>query len=457
MPLSLSLFGNPTTDIFLSGVSIDSRTVQPGALFIAIRGDRFDGHDFIDKAVAAGCAAILAEHPPASPLAVPVIIVANVLQTLGMAAQTWRNRVNPLVLAVTGSCGKTTVKEMLTRCLKQRFPVVHATQGNFNNHIGLPLTLLAMPENCQVLVVEMGMSASGEIAYLAQLARPNIGIVTNILPAHLAAFNNIEEIADAKGELLEALPADGIAIIPFAQPHSERLRRKTNAGTVLTFGMDAEADIYAPKAPSEEAMGRPLTLFWKGEKSGTPIHLTCQGEHIRQNVLAVAAAARMAGVSPTQINQGLENFSLPTGRGGIRPSASGWQVIDDSYNANPGSVRAALLAMPQPHGGGRRVAILGDMLDLGKEAEFLHEELYEAVVASGVTMLFTAGPLMETLHRRVVANVNPETITANHRPDPNQWLGHIVPHLRPEDVVLVKGSRGMKMERIVENLVANAL
>lgn len=460
MPLTLSLFGDTATDIPLRGVSIDSRTLQPGELFAAVRGERFDGHDFIDQAVASGCVALLAEQKPNNTLSIPVVIVPDVLRALGKAAQTWRDQVDPLVLAVTGSCGKTTVKEMLTRCLKKHFPTVHATRGNFNNHIGLPLTLLRMPENCQALVVELGMSAAGEITYLAQLARPHIGIVTNVLPAHLEAFASMDAIADAKGELLESLPDHGVAIIPFAQPYTQRLRQKAGKTKILTFGLGTQADVYFPPLPQESVSTGVFSLHWQAEGDDVKIHLGCQGEHIRQNASAVAAAARAAGLSLTQIAMGMAGFVLPAGRGGLRVSLHGWSVIDDTYNANPGSVQAALHALPQPVSSGRRIAILGDMLELGKEAIFLHRELAEAVVESGVTQLYTAGPLMKALHQAVTTDdfvsAYP-TIKAWHRSDPSQWLGHIAPHLQANDVVLVKGSRGMKMERIVENLVTNAL
>ncbi|MEO5354578.1 MAG: UDP-N-acetylmuramoyl-tripeptide--D-alanyl-D-alanine ligase [Magnetococcus sp. XQGC-1] len=462
MPLTLDLFGDSSAAVPLRGVSIDSRTIQPGELFAAIRGDRFDGHDFIAKAVATGCAAVLAERAPDPMPAVPVLLVDDVLAALSKGALTWRNRVNPRVLAVTGSCGKTTVKEMLTRCLQHHFSVVHATRGNLNNHIGLPLTLLSMPDNCQAVVVELGMSGAGEIAHLARLARPEIGIITNVLPAHLEAFANVEAIVEAKGELLEALPADGLAVIPADQSYTERLRQKAGAVRVLTFGQEGSADIFSTQqaGSADPSAQNSFTIHWQNERDGVKTRLAHQGEHLRRNALAVAAAARAAGVTPEEIARGLDLFAPPVGRGGIRQSTQGWRVVDDSYNANPGSVKAALRALPTPAERGRRVAVLGDMLELGNEAEWLHKELLHTLVESGVSLLFTAGPLMYALHQAVEERGGEATggnIQSWHRPDPAQWLGHITPHLRPEDVVLVKGSRGMKMERIVENLVTNAL
>lgn len=463
MPLTLNIFDHAAADIPLRGVSIDSRTIQPGELFAAVRGDRFDGHDFIAKAVAAGCAAVLVERCPDPLPSVPVVQVDDVLAALGEAARTWRNRVNPLVLAVTGSCGKTTVKEMLTRCLQHRYPLVHATRGNLNNHIGLPLTLLSMPDHCQVLVVELGMSGAGEIAYLARLARPQIGIITNVMPAHLEAFDGVAAIADAKGELFEALPENGLAILPAGQPYTERLRQKTGTAKVLSFGAEGAADIFSTAVtndPNGETIANEFVIHWRAEQDHMHTRLAHHGEHLRMNALAVAAAARAAGVASDQIAKGLDLFAPPAGRGGVRLSPQGWQVVDDSYNANPGSVKAALYALPEPKPSGRRVAVLGDMLELGKESEQLHAELLQAVVECGVSLLFTAGPLMQALHQAAQEQTGPGTgppLQAWHHPDPAQWLGHIAPHLRPEDVVLVKGSRGMKMERIVEDLVSHAL
>lgn len=462
MALTLALFGNTTVDIQLRGLSIDSRTLQPGELFAAVRGERFDGHHFIEKAVAAGCAAVLAEQLPEQPIPVPVMIVDNVLQTLGETAKKWREQINPLVLAITGSCGKTTVKEMLTRCLKQKFNVVHATRGNLNNHIGLPLTLLAMPENCQVLVVELGMSGAGEIAYLARLAKPDIGIITNVMPAHLEAFESVEAIVEAKAELLEALPETGLAIFPFGQPYTTRLRQKAGHAKILTFGPDAPADLFATKEADNTAEGKVTewTIHWQAQQDQVKTRLAHHGTHLRQNALAVAAAARVAGLSPDQIAAGLEGFAPPVGRGGLRSALRGWQIVDDTYNANPGSVKAALSALPKPKKPGRRVAILGDMLELGKEAALLHKGLLPALIDNQISLLFTAGPFMHALHQAVQAHVwqsGEHPIEAWHRPDPAEWLGQIAPHLQPEDVILVKGSRGMKMERIVDNLVTHAL
>ena len=444
---------DPCPDIPLTGVSIDSRTVQRGELFAALSGPNFDGHDFIPGALEKGCAAILAERPPPTPtpLPVPLLLVDDVLTALSRAARAWRRQVDPLVVAVTGSCGKTTVKEMTAACLGRGFQRVHATVGNLNNHIGLPLTLLRMDAACQALVVEMGMSAAGEIAHLAALAEADVGVITNVLAAHLDSFaTGLEGVADAKGELFEALPPGATAILEANAPFTARLHEKIRHATPIAFSQ-AETGVWAE--PDDGDPTRPFTIHWPDAHT-PPITLAGHGRHLLVNALAAAAAARALGCTPEAIAAGLDGFGPPAGRGRVRRTPGGVTLIDDCYNANPGSVAAALAAMPPPEGAGRRVAVLGDMLELGKQAESLHEGLIRHVVTHGVTTLYCAGPLMGALHRATAAHPG---VRSHHRDDPAGWLGRIAPDLRAGDVVLVKGSRGMKMERIVEDLSGHAL
>lgn len=452
MTLPLSLFSANTPfspDILLTGVSIDSRSIQKGELFAAFCGERVDGHDYIDKAVQMGCGAVLVERMPRIKPPVPVVVVDDVLKNLTEVAKVWRSRVNPLLVAVTGSCGKTTVKDMIYQIFKQQFTHVHATKGNYNNHIGLPLTILNMPFNCQALVLEMGMSAAGEIRFLTKVAKPNIGVITNIEAAHLASFSGLDAIADAKGELFEHLPEEGVAIVPFDQPHTSQLCQKAGKRTLFTFGLDEKADLHGH-------LNREGNFIIHGVDASDPLltHLQGMGQHRLQNALAAAAVAKAAGVSGLSVSKGLRKFKTPEGRGRIQLCKQGWWVIDDTYNANPGSVQAALSAIPTPKGSGRKVAILGDMLELGEQAALLHGRLVEGVVKNGVTLLFTTGPLMKALKQAVSDHPH---IQAWHQDDPSLWLETIASYLKPEDIILVKGSRGMKMERIVNHLVNNAL
>ncbi|MBF0369903.1 MAG: UDP-N-acetylmuramoyl-tripeptide--D-alanyl-D-alanine ligase [Magnetococcales bacterium] len=433
----------------IAGVSIDSRTLEPGALFAAITGPRFDGHDYIDKALEKGCAALLVnrEINPAPP--VPVLSVPDTLTALTRLAAAWRKRVNPKVIAITGSSGKTTVKEMTTGCLKNQFRV-HATRGNFNNHIGLPLTILAMPEKCQVLVVEMGMSAGGEIAHLAAIAKPDIGVITNIQAAHLAQFNHLGEIAAAKGELMEALPPVGVGILPRDGLFTPLLRKLASPAEVITFGgsraqgardLEYGSFRYTPN-------GIHFRIPDSGDERNVEIKHT--GEHTALNALAALAAAREVGAEVGDIVAGLADFQPPAGRGNLQTTSQGVTLIDDTYNANPGSVAAALESLGKMDGAGRRVAILGDMLELGSEERALHAGLIEAVIGGRVDLLLSAGPLMKALHEAVAGEMRLES---QHRDKAEGWLGEVAPLLKPGDVVLVKGSRGMAMERIVQDLL----
>ncbi|MBF0624515.1 MAG: UDP-N-acetylmuramoyl-tripeptide--D-alanyl-D-alanine ligase [Magnetococcales bacterium] len=430
----------------LSGVSIDSRTLQPGSLFVALVGPRFDGHDFIEAAVAKGAAALLLQRPPDQPLPVPAVVVADTQAALTRLAAAWRARVNPQVIGITGSVGKTTVKEMTAAALAGSFRV-HATRGNLNNHIGLPLTLLSMPADCEVLVVELGMSAAGEIRALASLARPRVGVVTNIGVAHLAAFaDGVAGIARAKGELLESLPAAGLALLPADDPFIPLLATLTTA-PVRTFGSGVAAPVRAEDLTFVEGRAR-FRLVIEGA-GAVEVTLNHAGDHMIQNALAAAGTAAALGVPMAAIGAALGAFQTPPGRGGTREAPGGWRVVDDTYNANPASVAAALRTLARSAPPGHRVAVLGDMLELGVRAEELHAGLAETVLAVGVDRLFVAGDTMAALDRALK-----DRLVCRHRNDPTAWLGQIAPDLRPGDVVLVKGSRGMRMERIVKDLMA---
>ncbi|MBF0446510.1 MAG: UDP-N-acetylmuramoyl-tripeptide--D-alanyl-D-alanine ligase [Magnetococcales bacterium] len=416
----------PTQNQPLSGVSIDTRTIKEGAMFAAIRGPRFDGHDYIDKAVKAGCGAILVEVAPDPLPNCPVLVVPNVLTAMEQLATAWRYKVNPVVIAVTGSSGKTTVKELLSLCLKEHFNVVHATHGNLNNHFGVPLTLLSMPHNCQVLVVEMGMSALGEIAHLTSIAKPDMGIVTNVLAAHLAAFNNIEEIAQAKGELFAGLSQGATAILNNSSWAKESLQNAAKHCKTLTFCQQDAGQQKADLIGTDIKMadGKLAATFSWRDKISVNVNIAGQGRYMIDNALAAATALRQVGVTPQQIAQGLKEFSPPQGRGGREIALGGWEVIDDSYNANPGSVKAAIAALRTTPKEARRIVILGDMLELGKQAASLHKELFNEIVKAGVSHVFTAGPLMKHLYDRCK---NEPTLRAQHRDDPADWLGIIPP------------------------------
>ncbi len=454
----------PQPDIPLTGVSTDSRQIKPGQLFAAIAGPNFDGHTFIDVAIAKGCAALLLQTPPTKPMPVPVLLVPDVLVALGQAGRAWRQQVNPITIAVTGSSGKTTVKEMIAAALAQQFDQVFATQGNLNNHIGLPLTLLAIPAGCQALVVEMGMSGAGEIAHLTQLAQPDIGVITNVQPAHMSAFDSIQAIAAAKSELFANLPANSLCLLPLYDPNRDILQQQVGSRPLLTFGTTPEAMVYWQ--PHLNDLGAEIrgTLHWRQEKSSVTITLGQYGPHMILNALAAAGAARAAGVAPEAIAHALSHFAPLQGRGLINTipfgEAEEISLIDDTYNANPGSITAALTALGRHPTSRRRVAILGDMLELGEQAEKLHAQLADTIANQRIELLITAGPLMHALHEAITRNNTLEgafKVTCLHKQDPANWLGAIQPWLQANDIVLVKGSRGMRMERIVKDLTHHAV
>ncbi|HIJ82877.1 MAG: UDP-N-acetylmuramoyl-tripeptide--D-alanyl-D- alanine ligase [Magnetococcales bacterium] len=443
---------NHTTDnLDLAGVSIDTRTLTPGQLFAALKGPSFDGHQFIPQAIKGGASALLVEQDWQGSAAVPVIRVQGVLDALTRLARAWRQKVNPVVIAVTGSSGKTTVKEMIALCLGQHFTRVHATRGNLNNHIGLPLTLLAMSSDCQTLVVEMGMSAAGEISHLAWVAQPTIGVVTNVHPAHMAAFASLEDIARAKGELLQALPHDGVAIYPSQRWETPLLSEMARPRLELSFGTDEKAQVSARNVVTQDGkVGFDLHL---PPGIMTPLHLDAPGQHMLANALAAAAAAHAAQTLLTAIARGLSQFRLQKGRGQMITTPNGWFVIDDTYNANPGSMTAALARLGDEQGS-RRIAVLGDMLELGEMSKSMHEGLATAVIDAGVSRLFTTGKLMHHLADSLARH---PAIQVDHRHDAGDWIGVLPGLCQPGDRILVKGSRGMKMERIVEDLCNHAV
>ncbi|MBF0425864.1 MAG: UDP-N-acetylmuramoyl-tripeptide--D-alanyl-D-alanine ligase [Magnetococcales bacterium] len=430
-------------------VTIDSRQVVPGSLFVAIPGPRFDGHDFIAEAAAKGCAAAIVSRPPEGPPPLPLLLVPDTQAALTRLAIAWRERVRPMVVAVTGSSGKTTVKEMIAACLAARGGV-HATRGNLNNHLGLPLTLLAMPADCRVLVAEMGMSAAGEIRHLASIAPPDVAVVTSITAAHLEHLGSLENIARAKAELLEALAPSGLGIIPGDAPFGDLLRAACR-GCVRTFGL-AATDPARAIDPRFEAGGQRFFLRLDPEGVTMEMRVRHPGRFMVANAVAAAAAAHAAGADPATIAAAIAAFQPAAGRGGIRQSRHGFSVVDDTYNANPGSMAVALESLSHLAPPGRRVAVLGDMLELGPTTRIIHAELATAVRQAQIDRLFTAGPCMAALHQAVAGDADRSAL---HADDPAAWLGKIRSRIGAGDVVLVKGSRGMRMERIVQDLLAD--
>ena len=431
----------------LSGVSTDSRSMAPGALFIPLRGERFDGHDYLGQAVTNGAAACLSEEVIAG-LSVPVVRVANTLKALGDIAACWRQQLRGPLVGITGSAGKTTTKEMLASILELSGPGLK-TAGNYNNLIGLPLTLLRMTRNDQWAVIEMGTSALGEIERLTQIAQPSIGIITNVGQAHLETLQGLDGVARAKGELFAGLQG-GTAVINL---DDERVACLPVANGVkkLTYGLNQNADIRAQNVVGAEDSTR-FELLVNGDV--TPIILPLPGVHNVHNALAAAAAAYETAIPLAQIKAGLENFSPVQGRMDLNPLPCGGTLLDDSYNSNPLSARAALAALGNLRGRGRRIAVLGDMLELGPDSVVLHEQL-GAESANIADLLIAVGTFAEDLQRGAIHAGLKQSQTVV-LVDADAATGYLKDKQRSGDMILVKGSRGIRLDKVVTALKAPA-
>lgn len=426
----------------ITGVSTDSRTVAAGELFVALRGPNFDGHAFVAAAVERGAAAVLCERLQPQ-LQVPQIEVANTLQALGDIAHGWRSHFELPLIAVTGSSGKTTTKEMLATILAETGTGLK-TEGNFNNLVGLPLTLARLNETDRWAVLEMGMSERGEIARLAEIAAPNIGVITNVGPAHLETLKTLDGVMRAKGELYIALPAGGTAVINADDPRVASLP-VANGVRRLLYGSDPQAEIRAESITvSGATVGFRLCL--PGESHDVTLQVA--GRHNVANALAAAAAATVVGVPGATIVHGLEHFRPGKGRMETLLLENELLLIEDSYNANPLSMRAALVALDETQyaGDGRRVAVLGDMLELGENSGELHREV-GAWAAARVDLLLVLGAQAQAVAdgaRAAGLAAGQVQVVADH----DAAVACLAQKLRRGDRVLVKGSRGMRMERI---------
>lgn len=436
------------TDAVVEGVSTDSRSVAPGELFVPLRGERFDGHQFIDGALARGVQVILAEQGSCDlgklPAGISCVSVPDTLRALGDLAAFHRKRFSLPVVAVTGSNGKTTTKEMLATILACRGEGLK-TAGNLNNLIGLPQMVFQLSEGHQWAVLEMGMSEPGEIDRLAEIARPDLGVITNVAPAHLQSMGSVAAVAAAKGELFLRLRPGCSAIFNADDPLVAGLPTPSRVSRT-SFGL-AEADVRAEQI---EVLGREGQAFVLSLPSGKiAVKMKVFGQHNIQNALAAAAAAHLLELGPDEIRQGLEAFS-PVAKRLSPEELDGILLIDDSYNANPASMRAALTTVSGLKGTGRAIAVLGDMLELGETSQAAHEEIGR-LAAQCVERLYLLGDLAESVARGAAAGGLPATSVVcarNHA----EILDDLTTLLRTGDCILVKGSRGMRMETIAEGL-----
>lgn len=438
----------------VNGISIDSRTVEPGDLFVAIRGDRFDGHDFVDAALEQGAAAALVSADQADRFTVPrggIIVVPDSYEALYDLARAARARTGARIIAVTGSVGKTSTKETLRLTLSQ-FGKTHAPVKSFNNHWGVPLTLCRMPRDADFGVFEIGMNHANEITPLSKLVAPDVAMITTVAPVHLENLGSLDAIAAAKAEIFDGLKPDGTAVIHGDIEHTSFLKERAEsagAGTVMTFGHSAGSTselmqvVLLADCSSVDAIiqGKQITY-----KVGAP------GEHLVINSLGVLAVCASLELDLARSGLALANMEQPDGRGRrftLDTSGDPITLLDESYNANPTSVRAALKVLARlPLGPrGRRIAVLGDMLELGEESEAMHAGLAPDLDALGIDTLYACGPMMKALWR-----VTPMERRGQYAETSEGLRSALGADLAPGDAIMIKGSLGSRMGPLVELL-----
>ncbi len=422
------------------GVSTDTRTLERGNLFVALEGPRYDGHEYLEQARAGGAAGAAVTCRSAVQLS--QLVVDDTRVALGRLAAHWRSRFTLPVIGITGSNGKTTVKEM-TAAILGGFGAVLATRGNLNNDIGVPLTLFGLDGDHRAAVIEMGANHSGEIAYLADMACPTVGVVTNAGPAHLEGFGTLEGVARAKGELFGSLADDGVAVINADDPYASLWRQLAGGRRVIDFGLEQPAAVSADWEPTEQGSRLALRSPW----GVVELQLAVAGRHNVLNALAAASAALAADATLDQVRTGLQAVRAVSGRLSLRIRQDGLTIIDDTYNANPASLDAALQVLAQRSGDAW--VVLGDMAELGADAAGLHGQMGERIRHAGVSRLYTLGSL--AAHAAEEFGAGAEAFRSME-----SLLAALSAAAVPPLAVLVKGSRRMGMERVVAALLSGS-
>lgn len=429
-----SLVGIPR----ITGITIDSRLARAGDLFVSIVGDRSDGHDFAHLAVESGAVAVMAEREITGlPSKAAVIPTTDTIRELGALAQAWRDMYSPRTIGITGSNGKTTTKNLSVSVLQKRYSVL-GTEHSYNSTIGLPLTLLRLGQKSEVLILEMGSNRPGEIAYLARLSRPNVGLITNVSETHVANLSNKEGVIREKQALFESLSPDGTAIV---NVDDDAVARMETRAWRFTYGLDRRADVSGRVEKTAE--GDELVV-----DTDLRIRLQQPGVHLARNVLAAVAIGLHFKVPPKLIREAVEESALPSGRGELI-QYNGVTFINDSYNANLASTLAGLEAMLQLPTGGRRIVVLGDMLELGRFSEEHHRLIGEYAAAQGIDEIFCYGPETRTTYCTAMSS----GLKAHHFDDKSELSRTLAQSLVTGDMVYIKGSRGMAMETVIEEAI----
>jgi UDP-N-acetylmuramoyl-tripeptide--D-alanyl-D-alanine ligase len=429
-------------DVEFTSVGTDSRAITQGQLFVALKGDHFDGHDYVAQSLAQGAAAALIENNENA----PAVKVKDARLALGDLAAYWRKKINAPIVAITGSNGKTTVKEMLAAILKVAAgsdSKVLATQGNLNNDIGMPLTLLRADSHHSYVVLEMGMNHSGEISYLTNIAKPNVALVNNAGLAHVGELGSVEAIAQAKGEIFQGLAFDGTAIINADDVYSDLWKSLASKYQQITFGLEATADVTA----TYELNGATSHVRLKAPNGEVEFTLPASGLHNVRNALAASAAAIALNISLQNIAEGLSGFAGAKGRLQQKQGQFDAQVIDDTYNANPASMKAAVDVLSAREG--KRFMVMGDMGELGADAGLMHAEIGSYAKQSGIDALFVLGDLSQETVKAFGSG-------AQHFENAESLSDAVLNRMDKLTTVLVKGSRFMRMERVVDKITKNS-
>lgn len=431
-------------DVMVNGVSINSRTIQQGNLFIPIIGEKFNGHEFVEQVMNDGAACALWQedmlNPPEN---IPLIFVKDTLKALQQLASQYRSELSVKVIGITGSNGKTTTKDMTAAIFQTAFNI-HKTEGNFNNHIGLPLTILQLAEDTEVAIIEMGMSSRGEIELLSKIAKPDIAIITNIGESHLQDLGSREEIAEAKLEILAGLAPNGSIIYHGDEP---LLKNRLNDQDIkkISFGQSKENNYY-PVSIRQENNG----TYFKIEQTDLELFIPVLGKHNVYNALAAIAAARAFEIPFSQMKKGLETVALTSMRMELMEGKNGVTIINDAYNASPTSMKAAIQLLADMQGYNRKLVVLGDMLELGENEVLFHQEIGRFLDPSKIDVVYTYGNLGEQIAVGV-KSAFPNQVVKSFI-DKHKLIEDISLNLKSGDLVLVKGSRGMKLEEVVQAL-----
>ncbi len=428
--------------VVFNAISTDTRTLQPGALFVAIKGEKFDGHDYIAQAIEQEAAGILinTSTPITAPTTLPVIRVRDTTWAYGQIAALYRSRFKIPMVGVTGSCGKTTVTSMIVTILQQVGKVL-SPSGSYNNEIGLPKTLLELEPAHKFGVLEMGARNVGDIKYLMELVNPSIGLITNVAPAHTETFGDLDTIAAAKGEIYTYLQPHGTAIINVDDQYAPYWLSELKTQNVITFGLERAADITCAYIVEEHHR---IKMELVTDVGTIQINLPLLGLHNVMNALAAAAVARCLDVSLNDIKAGLENFKTVVRRMEIKSGIKGAKVIDDSYNANPVAMQRAIEVLVKQTG--HKIMVIGDMLELGVQAREYHQQLGQQIKAAGINTLLGFGDLTQNAIAEFGNNGRFYT-------DKTELIDDLTAMLDSSTVVLIKGSNGMRMNEVVHAIV----